>query len=422
MISKIKNSLYQDGGIRSIRHVSFFSGGGVLAQLIMMAYAIIVARALGPESLGIYSGLYAILGITITFVNYGLDQWTLKEAHNYESVKLISGKIFGIKLALGACWGLLCLVLLPITRPTVFDIVLVLLAVTDVLSDVLFNTIVTAWTIQRDIKHINTMLLSSRGGKLILLILLIFLDVVSPTSIVASRLIISLFVLLLSLLILKPVIIIKNTSELLSIIKSSTEFGLSEILAMIYANIDVAILTYFSISDTGLYSPASGIIHALFIIPNSLFIYLLPHYAKKFQQKAIFSVRAFSKTILMLFFLIGLILSVGVFISGEFVVTFLLDSRYLPTINVIRILSPIMLFKSLAFGLALIIVITGNQRKRLLPQFIVSIFNILFNIMLIPYFGLMGVAWIYTISEFILMAGYLRIAIRVIKNEENQSD
>jgi O-antigen/teichoic acid export membrane protein len=421
MISKIRNSLYQDGGIRSIRHVSYFSGGGVLAQLIMMAYAIIVARALGPESLGIYSGLYAILGITITLVNFGLDQWTLKEAHNYESVKLISGKILGIKLALGACWGFLCLVLLPITRPTVFDVLLVLLAVTDVLSDVLFNTIVTAWTIQRDIKHINMMLLSSRGGKLVLLILLIFLDIVSPTSIVASRLIISLFVLLMSLLILKPIITIKNSSELLSIIKSSTEFGLSEILAMIYANIDVAILTYFSISDTGLYSPASGIIHALFIIPNSLFIYLLPHYAKKFQQGAIFSVRAFSKNILMLFFLIGLILSAGIFISGEFMVTFLLDSRYLPTINVIRILSPIMLFKSLAFGLALIIVITGNQRKRLLPQLVVSIFNIVLNIMLIPYFGLMGVAWIYTISEFILMAGYLIIAIRVINNEEKQS-
>ena len=86
--------------------------------------------------------------------------------------------------------------------------------------------------------------------------------------------------------------------------------------------------------------------------------------------------------------------------------------------SILRILSPIMLFKSIAFGFALIIVITGNQRKRLLPQFVVSVFNISFNLLLIPYFGLIAVAWIYSISEMLLMLGYSLIAIKVIKNEK----
>lgn len=417
MIHKINSILYKDGSIKSLRDISFFSGGGVIAQIIMMIYAIIVARALGPKQLGVYSGLYAILGVTITFVNYGLDQWTLKEAHHYQSVRIISGKIIGIKLIFGFFWGILCLVLLPITRPNVFSIFLVLLAVSDVLSDVLFNTVITAWTIERDIKRINTLLLSSRTGKLLLLVLLAFFDFISPTSIVASRFLVSFLILLISLFILRPLVKIEHISELKRIIRSSTEFGLSEILAMVYANIDVAILAYFSIAETGLYSPASGIIHALFIIPNSLFVYLLPKYAQKYQQDSNFSLKKFSKNLMMLFSVVGLLLSIGLFISGEFVVNFLLDSRFIPTINVIRILSPILFFKSMSFGWALIIVITGNQQKRLLPQLAVSIFNIMFNLLLIPHFGLLAVAWIYTISEIILMIGYLIIVMRVSKNE-----
>jgi O-antigen/teichoic acid export membrane protein len=264
------------------------------------------------------------------------------------------------------------------------------------------------------------MLLGSRGGKFLSLLGLIFIDMVSPTTIVTSRLIISFLILIISLFLLKPTIRFKDHQELFNIISRSAEFGFSEILAMIYANIDVAILTFYSISETGLYSPASGIIHALFIIPNSLFVYLLPQYARQFEKTNNFLLRKISKRIWLIFSLIGLVLSVGLFISGELIVTFLLGTRFMATSSVIRILSPIMFFKSMAFGSALLIVITGHQRKRLLPQLFVSCFNIILNILLIPNFGLIGVAWIYTLSELLLMLSYFQIANKVINNEKTQ--
>lgn len=63
-----------EAGLKSL---VIFSGGNFLAQIIMMVYAILIARFLGPSKLGIYSGIYAILGITITLVNFGLDIWML---------------------------------------------------------------------------------------------------------------------------------------------------------------------------------------------------------------------------------------------------------------------------------------------------------------------------------------------------------
>jgi O-antigen/teichoic acid export membrane protein len=115
---------------------------------------------------------------------------------------------------------------------------------------------------------------------------------------------------------------------------------------------------------------------------------------------------------------VGITLNLLLLFGGELGVTLLLGPEYASTGYLLKILSPIMLFKSISFGLALIIIISGNQKKRLLPQLIVSLFNIAFNILLIPYFGLVSVAWIYTISELLLMIGYSIIVIRDKKNEK----
>jgi len=418
LIKKLRIAVKQEGLLTSLRQISLFSGGGMTAQLIMMVYALIVARSLGPEQLGVYNGMYAILGVSITLVNFGLDQWMLNEAHKYHSVQIVSGKIIIIKLILGLVWGLLCMIVLPLTRPNYFTVGLILFGVGDVISDVIFNSIVSSWSITRNIRDINLMLLLSRIGKFFLLVVLIFINYVYPMTIVGSRFFISFLVLVSSLLMFKPILSGQKIKDLARILKKSTDFGLSEVFAMIYANIDVAILSFYSITDTGMYSPASGIIHALFIIPNSIFIFLLPKYSKKIngQDKILFG--SLSIKILSIFIISGFILFLSLYISGEFLVSFLLGANFIGTGQVLIILSPIMLFKSISFGLALLIIITGNQRKRLVTQLAVSIFNILFNLILIPLFGLTAVAWVYTISEFLLMLGYLVTVIQIRKNEQ----
>lgn len=139
-----------------LKNLAIFSGGNLLAQITMMVYAILVARFLGPVKLGIYSGLYAILGITITLVNFGLDLWMLNEAHSQESIRILTGKVVQIKLTIGFFWIIGCLVILPVIRPEAFTFTLVFLAVFDVLADVLFNTLVTSWNTQGKINRLTS--------------------------------------------------------------------------------------------------------------------------------------------------------------------------------------------------------------------------------------------------------------------------
>lgn len=395
-----------------LKNLVIFSGGNFLAQIIMMVYAILIARFLGPSKLGIYSGIYAILGITITLVNFGLDIWMLKEAHSQDSIRILTGKVLQVKLTTGIFWVIGCVVILPIIKPTAFRTNLVVIAVFDVLADALFNTLIASWNTQGKVKLINIFLLASRIGKLLPLCVLGFLDRLSLSSIVISRLIVSVVILFGATVIVKPVLRMGNVREFSTILKSASEFGYSEILAMIYANVQVAILSFFSFIDTGLYSPASGIIHALFIIPNSAYVYLLPRYTKQMLKTKGKDYLQLARKAFVFFAVMGLVLTLGILSAGRFIATTLLGSSFKESGNILMMLSPILLFKSVSFGFALLIIITNQQKQRLLPQLIVAILALFLNLILTPRFGIDSVPWIYVFCEFLLMFSYFLILWR----------
>ena len=142
------------------------------------------------------------------------------------------------------------------------------------------------------------------------------------------------------------------------------------------------------------------------MIPNSLYSLYIPIYSKKFSNIKTYNTKREIIKIISLFLSIGLILFLFVSIFGELIIINILGNSYLETGNFIVILSPILLIKSIEYGLAIIIVAMGFQRKRLIPQFIVASMNIIGNIILIPEWGVVAVAWVYVISEFFLMVGY----------------
>ena len=408
MLTFIRTSLDEAG----LKNLAIFSGGNFLAQIIMMVYAILIARFLGPIKLGIYSGIYAILGITVTIVNFGLDLWMLNEAHSQNSIRILTGKVVQVKLTTGILWVIGCSVLLPVIRPAAFRTNFVVFAVFDVLADALFNTLIASWNTQGKVKLINIFLLASRIGKLLLLCVLGSLDRLTLSSIIVSRLIVSGIVLIGAACIVRPVLRKEHFREFPLIFKSASKFGYSEILAMIYANAQVAILSFFSFIDTGLYTPASGIIHALFIIPNSAHVYLLPRFAKQMAETEGKDYLRLARKAFVFFALMGSVLTLGVLSAGHFIAVTFLGSSFNESGNILTILSPILLFKSVSFGFALLIIITNQQKQRLLPQLIIAILAIFLNLIFIPRFGVTSVPWIYVFGEFLLVLSYFLILRR----------
>ena len=108
---------------------------------------------------------------------------------------------------------------------------------------------------------------------------------------------------------------------------------------------DVTLLTVMTGStNTGLYSPASGLVNALFIIPATVFLMVVPLLSRQFADDPQRMLRTYRK--LMLGFLgLGTALALGVGLAGGWIVRVLLGPQYLVTSVLFRHPQPAALFQ-----------------------------------------------------------------------------
>lgn len=80
--------------------------------------------------------------------------------------------------------------------------------------------------------------------------------------------------------------------------------------------------------------------------------------------------------------------------------------------EVLTILSVILLFKSCSYAFSAIIIATEKQAWRVIVQAIASFTNLILNLLFIPIYGIIGAAWVYAITEGMLLIGYILIALK----------
>jgi O-antigen/teichoic acid export membrane protein len=84
-----------------------------------------------------------------------------------------------------------------------------------------------------------------------------------------------------------------------------------------------------------------------------------------------------------------------------------LGEAYSTTGELLAILSPILFLKTVSFAAAAFLVAVDWQSHRLIPQAISAAVNIVLNLLVIQTLGIQGVAYVYVISEAVLLIGYL---------------
>jgi len=197
-----------------------------------------------------------------------------------------------------------------------------------------------------------------------------------------------------------------------SILTKSALFGFSEFLAMIYLQADLTLLSILAGKhDTGLYSPASSLVNALFIIPATVFNMVVPILVR--QSTTIPQILNKSLQRLSVGFLgLGILMAFVIFGIGGEVLRLFLGDKFIISSIILKILSPLLIFKSLGFGWAAFLIAVGWQNRRLVPQAISAVINVLANLLFIPKYGIVGAALVYVVSEFILSLGYGALVIQ----------
>lgn len=160
-----------------------------------------------------------------------------------------------------------------------------LLVALDIWADAIFTTVLVGFNLNRWIKQYSILLLISRICKLSGIVALILLNTKNLLFFAGWRFFVSAIMMLITLLITKP-IFSRGYGER-SILKDSRPYALSELLAVIYMQVDVNILYFFrGAFAVGTYSPALSMTNALFVIPNAVFNFVVPSLTRLYTHSS----------------------------------------------------------------------------------------------------------------------------------------
>lgn len=399
----------------------WYSGASGLAQLISIAYALLLARWLQPEGYGLLAGCYAAAVISSFLINWGMDTWLLRQASTDAAPLHLAGQVLKIKAMLGVGWAAALWLILTSLRPDFYLPGLLALVLLDTWLDAGLITLSALLNAMQRTHAVSILLAGGRALRLLGAVGLILAGFTGVLPFAAARLAFTALVLAAALLLVRPAFWDPTPRSpsptaapppLSSIWRQSLPYAGSDLLSAIYAQVDVFLLSLLAGKEaTGVYAPAVSLVNALITVLVSAYWLFIPHLTRTHQDHPAMLKRQLAQmTAVLVAAGSGVALFVGLF--GPMLVDLLLRQSYQASGDLLRALSAVLFFKSISVGCAALLVAVGRQRQRLLPQLISAGANLLLNLWAIPQWGAMGAAWVYVASEVILAAGY---AARVVQ-------
>ncbi len=188
-------------------------------------------------------------------------------------------------------------------------------------------------------------------------------------------------------------------------------FAFWSILTVVLYNIDTVLLSYLK-GDylVGIYQPAVKIIGALVVVPLILDSSFLPVLSRLHDQKSHFE--ALGKQLNTILFFIGVPLMAGIFVLADKIILFVYGEKFMESAVVLQVFSLILLLRFAIKGHETMLTAIGKQKVIFYIISSATICNIVFNILLIPRFGMMGAAYTAILVNIFVVISYFYISRR----------
>ncbi len=394
-----------------IANILTLFSGSVIAQGITSVAFLLTARQLGPTSYGQYTSCFVLVGFTSIAYNLGLDIWLLREGGRQpQMLNEYLGSILFVKLLLGALWYLALAAVAPHLNALLgsqsFPPELVMMAALWAWFDNGLATLLTVYKARLDNKVTSAIQAGSRGVWLLATLVLIGLGRVDVISYVRIRTIIAVVSFAgASALAAQDVGYVVKTGMICRLLREAFPFAASEFLAWASMRLDMLIIALMlGEHDVGLYAPAVGLVNALFLLPATVYAVAVPVLSNLFHSnRAQFWLTA--RRILVVLAVIGLAMTLGTFLAAGFVGD-VLGAAYRSSEPLLRVMSIILFFHALTYGMAALLVVTNQQTRRVGVQAVTTALSAALNVAVVMVAGIMGVAWVYVLMEAFLLGGY----------------
>lgn len=182
----------------------------------------------------------------------------------------------------------------------------------------------------------------------------------------------------------------------------SLPFALAGIFTRIFSSADIILLSKLKTDyDVGVYSVAFRVAFALQFVALAFSATIYPAFSYYFVHQKDKLADVFTKSIYWLAFL-ALPLTFGVIAVSDQAIFMVFGEEYLLSVGPLNILMLSLFFVFLSFPVGAMLNACGRQSRNTFNLFIVSIFSITLNLILIPIFGYYGTAWVNFLSYFLL--------------------
>ncbi len=397
-----------------LKNIALLFSGSAISQALTALALLLMARALGPEKYGLYTSNIVLCAFLSIFFSLGMDTWLLQKGGSQPAqIGTLAGSVLTIKILLGGLWCAILFLLAGNIYSASLASGIFRLAALIIWLDSLFTTFQTLFKAVLRNQFTSTLLV---GSDLVWFLgtLILF---TSGEQNLAVYMEVRIGVLLISLLAagLLSWIHFALWPQWLLIKRITHEtftFAASEILALTYVQADVLIVSFtLGKEQVGLYAPALSLVNALFLIPSAIYGVMLPVLSNLFSSN-IQRARRFARQLVFIHGLVGTSLTLGLLLLSPFLIS-LLGSEFADSLIILRILSLNLFFRSLSFALVAILVAFHQQTNRTKVQTIAVLFNIIANLAIVYWAGIVGVAIVYVVTDIILTTGYSLLVYRL---------
>jgi O-antigen/teichoic acid export membrane protein len=394
MLCVIKNTLY------------IFAGRASNAVFLLLL-AFIVSRQLGPALFGVFSFLTAVVVSANCFSNLGLDTWMVREVTKTPSQgKQYLSNILGLKV-----WTSLVTIALVFLVFRTTDLPQTTLNLLWILSvSLLFNTLSqTLWHYGNCFKEFfyHSVLWSASNiikvGLGVMLVLLFHeLEPLIWGIVVAEAI-----SLVLSFCVVRhrfgPFAPEFQIAVWKDFMVRSAPIALGMIFSVLYFRLDIVMLQLMTEEMVvGFYSASYKLFEVAVVLPHSFMLVLFPTLVEEYHSNRSQFKNRFKKA-LAAYSLIGGGIALVLWGFSHELITLIYGNKFLPSIDILGILSWAILLFFINFLLSNALIVSGREMINAWNLVGATALNITLNLIWIPQHGAIGAAWATLFCEIVLI-------------------
>jgi O-antigen/teichoic acid export membrane protein len=398
-MNRIKQSIITNAGL--------LISGRIVDKISALIIAIILARFIGIEKLGIYYLAILYIDIFYTLTNLGIDLFLTRELSvDHSNINKLYSQGFIFKIIVSFL-SILLLMIIIILSPYPHQAKPVIIWSSLIIIIDSINGLYGALFISKQLVKYEALALIFEKIVTLIIILLICIHIKPDLFLIFT---IFILVKLLAGLIRyscqKKFICAKfsffNYHEFFDMLKKNVVYALTHLFSKIYLQIDILLLSYLSVmTSIGLYQASARLILGIMVIPQTLTVNLIPYIARNFIDNIHLVKKININTNRILIFISG-IFFITFFIYSKELLVFLYGDDFSPASLVFKIMAVSIPFRFVSYLFEAILTSYNMQKERLKGVFFCAIINLILNFILIKYFDYLG-AGIATLTTAILL-------------------